>query len=323
MTTAVVCGLGLVGRRVARQLVDTGTFDMVSVCDRSPKRAQSTVDILGHRSQVVSWPIGPSSLGDAAVVVSALPEDHDVEVAAHAVTAGVPVVSAADGSAPLGALQALDERARSVGVTVAAGVGFAPGLADVLAAHAATTFARVDEVRVARAGAAGPASIAAVRRERRDVPAVWRHGAWTETGRLNEQVWFPEPIGAVDCQVVRAGGDLLARHFGGDTAITTTWAETRAARWPNRGDDGLGALRVEVWGRHEDGSCDVVVYGVIDRVSIAVGTLIGVVAERLATGGPHPAGVHGVAELFEPLGVLRALDERGVHAAAFEGAPIR
>ena len=131
MTTAVVCGLGLVGRRVARQLVDTGTFDMVSVCDRSPKRAQSTVDILGHRSQVVSWPIGPSSLGDAAVVVSALPEDHDVEVAAHAVTAGVPAVSAADGSAPLGALQALDERARSVGVTVAAGVGFAPGLADV------------------------------------------------------------------------------------------------------------------------------------------------------------------------------------------------
>lgn len=322
MTRAVVCGLGLVGRRIARQLTDTGAFSKVVVCDRSLKRAESTAALLGSHGEVMAWPVSPAALRNAAVVVTALPEDLDVEIVAHALGAGVPVVSVADGSATIQGLLAFDERARAVGIPVVIGCGFAPGIADVLAAHGAGLFAHVDEVRVARAGASGSASIAAVRRERREVPSVWRGGTWVETKRLVEQVWFPEPIGAVDCQAVRGGGELLARHFGPTTAVTTTWAETRQARWPQRGDDGLGALRVEVWGRTERNECDVVVYGVLDRVSIAVGTLAGIVGERVGSGEITTPGVHGVAELVDPVSVLRDLDQRGVHAAAFEGAPI-
>ena len=45
------------------------------------------------------------------------------------------------------------------GVTVAIGCGLAPGLTDVLAGHAAALFESVDEIRVARTGWAGPASV--------------------------------------------------------------------------------------------------------------------------------------------------------------------
>ena len=76
------------------------------------------------------------------------------------------------------------------------------------------------------------------------------------------------------------------------------------------------------WGRDAHGVCDVVVYGVLDRVSLAVGTLAGIVGERVGGGEVDAAGVFGVADLFDPVSVLRDLDQRGVHAAAFEGAPI-
>ena len=70
MTTALVCGAGLVGRRVARQLADSDEIDHVRVADRRPRRADAVVAALGGQSSSMRWPL--TSLEGVDVVVTAL-----------------------------------------------------------------------------------------------------------------------------------------------------------------------------------------------------------------------------------------------------------
>jgi hypothetical protein len=320
MTTALVCGAGLVGRRVARQLADSEEITQVRVADRRARRADAVVGALGGNSAAVRWPL--SALDGVDVVVTALAGDHDVDVARRAIDAGVPCVSVADGPATIAGLRGLDGAARAEGVTIAIGAGFSPGLTEILAAHAASLFDEVDEVRVARAGWSGPASAASVRRTRRDVAALWRRGSWLEVGKLEEQVWFPEPIGPVDCQAVRAPAEVVVEGIPSVGAVTATIADAERPRRRHARADGLGAVRVEVWG-HRDGRRDVVVYGAIDRVSIAAGAVAAITALRLVDRThPTPPGVHGIAALLDPLAAMADLSTRGVRSAVFEGAPV-
>lgn len=281
-----------------------------------------TAELLGDSASAIPWPVSAATLAEVDVVIAALADDHDYAIAQLGVVRGCAIVSGADSPRALTRLRSLHSAAAASGSVVVVGCGLAPGYAEILAGHAATLFDSVDEVRIARAGAAGPASIGAVKEQRRDVPALFRSGNWKETSRLEEQVWFPEPIGAADCQVVRGGGDFVVASLGAGVAVTNTLAESKSPRWPNRADDGLGAIRVEVWGEI-DGRREVVVYGAIDRVSIAAGAMLGVVAERIAVGthGLTP-GVHGTGALSDPAGLVGELARRGLQAAVFEGAPL-
>ena len=322
MTTALVCGLGLVGRRVARQLVDGGQFERVLVSARKSRHAESVADVLGDSAAATPWPVSASVLKSVDVIACAVGGDHDTRIATLAIEHGVPMASCSDSPDAVAGLRALDGAAVLAGVPIVGGCGFAPGFADVLAVHAAELFDVVHDVRIARAGAAGPASIDAVREQRRATSELYRDGLWHETSHLEEQVWFPEPISSADCQLVRGGGEYLAQHFGPDVSVASCWAEAKASRWPNRGDDGLGAVRVEVWGTL-DGQRDVVVYGAIDRVSSATGAVLGRVTELLVDrANPVAPGVRGVAGTFAAGDLIRTLGERGLHAAVFEGAPI-
>jgi hypothetical protein len=91
------------------------------------------------------------------------------------------------------------------------------------------------------------------------------------------------------------------------------------------GDDGeWGAARVEVWGRSDHGP-DCLVYGVVERTSVASGAVLAVVAARLAGAiGDRivRAGVHGLGGLVEPTPFLAELAQRGVRVAVFEGVPV-
>ena len=322
MASALVCGLGRVGRRVARQLIDGDVIDNVLITDRNAKRTDQLASTFGPSVTVVSWPPHIDAIRDVDVVATALRADHDLVIGEQAIRAGVRFVSASDHPDSIAGMHALRQRAIASGVTMIAGCGLAPGCSDILAAHASVLFDTVDEVKIARAGAAGKGSIAAVRDQRRDIPAVWRQGHWREASKLIEQVWFPEPIGATECQVVRGANDFVAEHFGPGTSVTTLWAEAKSASWMHRNDEGLGAIRVEVWGQRA-GQRDVVVYGLVDRVSHAAGALLGFVAEQLAsTTADMPSGVFSVGALIDSASAMRALTERGVHAAMFEGAPI-
>lgn len=327
MTTVLLVGVGAVGTRAARQLVDTLGVDRLLLADRDTDRAERVADALGERAAAIAYASGDPIPGgvDAVACAVATGEDHDIVAAALAQQ--VAAASCDDDHDAIDALRSLDPNARAGGVTVAAGCGLAPGLTDVLAKHAAGMFDAVDEVRVARTGWAGPASVAAVRHERRAFVRAWHDGTWREEHPHGETlVWFPEPIGAQDCRMVTGGTALLVDAMDVPRACTLL-GEPPKRTWLRRrfGDDGeWGAARVDVWGRGEDGhGC--VVYGVVERTAVAAGAVLAVTAAHLA-GALEPRfdrpGVHGLGSLVDPAPFLAELAQRGVRAAVFEGVPV-
>jgi hypothetical protein len=328
VTTALVVGVGAVGTRAARQLIDTPGIDRLLLADRDEAQLAEVADAFGADAQAVDFAPGDPLPSGIDVVVTALPAGVDHPVVTAAIAAGVPVASSEEEHEALDQLRALDPNARGAGIAVGIGCGLAPGLVDALARHAASMFESVDEIRVARTGWAGPASVATVRHERRVPVRTWHDGTWREDHPHGDSlVWFPEPIGARDCRTVTAGTALLVDAFPDVARISMQLGEPpKRARLRRRfGDEGeWGAARVEVWGRRE-GSFDCTVYGVVERTAVAAGAVLAVVAARLA-GALAPRlelpGVHGLGALVDPVPFLAELAQRGVRAAAFEGVAV-
>ena len=333
MTAVLLEGLGAVGIRAARQLVDTPGVASLLISARSAARAAEVAASLGAGAEAVELaPDDPLPAGIDAVA-AALPTTLAPARAERALAAGVPFASTVDAADAIDALLELDQRAHAAGLLIAPGCGLAPGLADVLARHAADALDAVDEIHVARAGSAGPASTAALRRALRDPVLEWCDGDWREERHPNrELVWFPDPIGARECAPVTVGAALLARAFPGARRVTMRLAEPLARRltWSGRRglDEGWGSTRVEVWG-WRGRTRESMVYGVIDRTAIAAGTVLALTTARLAGAAPALAarsgpavGVHGLAALVEPVPFLAELARRGVKAAAFEGVAV-
>jgi hypothetical protein len=324
----LVAGVGAVGTRAARQLVDTPGVTEVLLAGHDAGRIAKVAESLGEKASVLAFSPGDPIPEGVDAIACALPTGLDHAVVTSAITAGVPCASADDDHDAIEAVRALQPNAKSAEVTVGLGCGFAPGLADVLVAHASEMFHAVDDIRVARVGWAGPSSVAAVRHARRASVRSWHDGSWREEHPHGETlVWFPDPIGGRDCSLVTGGGALLVDTFPNVPRISVLVGEPPKRTWLRRrfGDDGeWGAARVEVWGQQRDGH-DCVVYGVVERTAVAAGTVLAVVAAQLGGGlGPrvHQPGVHGLGALVEPKPFLAELAERGVRAAVFEGVPV-
>jgi len=327
VTTALLVGIGAVGERAARQLVETEGVEKLLLADRDRKRAQRLTSSLGERAESIGFAPGDPLPAGIDVVACALGAGVDLAVVEGAIAAGVPCASVDDDHEALDALLAL-RGAAAAGVTVAVGCGLAPGLVDVLARHAADGLDAAEEIRVARSGWAGPASVATVRRERHGTPSEWDGGAWRTVRQAGDElVWFPDPIGGRDCTVITGGAALLVRAFPDTGRISVRRGEPESHRPFRRrfGDDGeWGAARAEVWGRR-GATRDVIVYGVVERTAVAAGTVLAVTAARLAGCGGERIdrpGVHGLASLVAPVPFLAELARRGVRTAVFEGAPI-
>jgi hypothetical protein len=326
VTTLLLAGAGAVGVRATRQLLDTPGVDRVLVAARQRAKADELAAALG----VEAVPFG-SLPAEVDAVALAVPGPVAVPLATQAVGEGVSVAAVCDDLEGVTGLLALDHAARERHATVVAGCALAPGLTDVLARHAADALDRADEIHVARAGAAGEACVAALRRARRDRPVEWSHGAARVERRLGpELVWFPDPVGARECVTIAAPVETL--HEAVPTVLRATM---RAADVPvpkrrlfaprRRRDDEWGAARVEVWGSRGDAR-EGVVYGVIEHPAVAAGTVLAVTAARVAGLLPDvrlrvaESGARVLGALVEPAPFLAELARRGVKAAAFEGA---
>lgn len=333
MTTVLLVGIGAVGAHAARRLVEVPSIEHVLLSDRRAERAGELAHSIG--AEAITWNPGHPLPDGVDAVAAAVPDDDDLAIARVALEAGVPFATAADDSDAIAELDACDADARDRGVTVAAGCGLAPGLADVLSRHGADGFDEVNEVRVARFGAAGPASARVLRRNRSERAREWRSGTWIDVrGAGPELVGFPEPVGAVDCDLAEGGADLLVGEFPALERASFRLAEPTAPSWPKRlgqrvtrrrEPDGLGALRVEVHGTRA-GRREVVVYGVVETMAAVVGTVLALSAAHLVGAidlGPRPvSGVHGLGGLVDPRRVLSELAARDVGVARFEGVPV-
>ena len=331
MTTVLLVGAGAVGARAGRQLLDTPGVTRVLVADRSREQAESVAGTLGRPAEAIP---PPTSIDGIDAVALALPGDDTPAVARAAVASGTPVAAVADEEGPIAALLGLDADARAAGSAVVVGCGLAPGLADVLARHAADSLDAADEVHVARVGAGGDSCVTALKRMRKERALEWWDGGWRSERRLGPQlVWFPDPVGARECESVAPGVALLR-----DAVPTAKHATVRVAEPPVRKpaaalltrkvvDDGWGGARVEVWGWKGDAR-EAVVYGVIERPAVAAGTVLAVTAARLAGLLPdlglrtEPVGALGLGALVQPASFLAELARRGVKAAAFEGVAL-
>ena len=226
MTTALVVGVGAVGTRAARQLIDTPGIDRLLLADRDDVQLAEVAEAFGPDAQAVDFAPGDPIPADVDVVVTALPAGVDHPVVTAAIAAGVPVASSEEEHDALDQLRALDPNARGAGITVGIGCGLAPGLVDALARATRRRCSR-RSTRSASPAPAGPAPRAShtVRHERRVPVRTWHDGTWREDHPHGDSlVWFPEPIGARDCRTVTGGTALLVDAFP-DVA-----ADRRAAR---------------------------------------------------------------------------------------------
>lgn len=331
MSTVLLVGAGAVGARAARQLVDTPGLDRLLIADARPARAAEVGGVMGDAAEIVDWQPRMGLPDGVDAVACAVPAGDDVAIARCALDARVPCVSASDDTATIQELLELDAPAKESGVAIVVGAGLAPGLADVLVRHAGEFFDTVDEVNVARWGAAGEASASSVRVALGDRGAELREGAVVELRKRGgeELVWFPNPVDARPCEPVSNGLELLS-HAVPDLARGTIRfgrAEKPTRSWPRRNDpmNEWGALRVEVWGRR-GATREPVVYGAIDRTATATGTVLALTTAALAGALPgvvrSTPGARGLGGVVEPRAFLTELAQRGVKVAIFEGVPV-
>lgn len=352
MTTVLLVGSGAVGRRAARQLAETDGVERILIADRSSASAADAAEAMGDRAEVTDWAPDQALPVGVDVVASAIGGSSERAVFERALEAGVPAAGSADDAEVVGSVLDLDDAAREAGITLAAGCGLAPGLSDVLARHAGDALEFVDEIHVGRAGSAGPACRSAVLRAGRGSASEWRDGAWTRhrAGSGRQLVWFPSPIGGLDCHRAGSGQPALlvdafpavrrasmriasplgpGRHTPGMRLLghipVVSVALTGGASARRREPEGdWGAVWVEVRGRRGR-SEEILVYGAVDRMAFAAGAVLGVTALWLAGLGAAPVsttGAHGLAALVDPVPFLGELARRGVKAAVFEGASV-
>jgi saccharopine dehydrogenase-like NADP-dependent oxidoreductase len=131
LTTALVVGLGEVGIRAARQLIDTPGVERVIVAARRLEHARDVASALHDGAEPYQLGRDDPLPTDLDAVVTALPGEADASLARRAVAAGIPYASAADRDATLRSLLALDVEAKAHATRVVAGCGLAPGLTDV------------------------------------------------------------------------------------------------------------------------------------------------------------------------------------------------
>jgi saccharopine dehydrogenase-like NADP-dependent oxidoreductase len=336
VSTVLLAGVGEVGVRAARQLLDTPGVDRVLVGARDGARARETARALDDGAESVELKQGAALPSGVDAIASAVPRPAETWIIDAAIEQGIAVASVTEDAS---VLAGIDTAARAGAARVVTGCALAPGLSDVLARHAASALDAVDEVHVARFGVAGNACLAAARGAQRAQVLEWREGALvTERGHGAELIWFPDPVGARECELVSAGIEQLVAAVPGvrRASVRLGLPHTPRVKLPGpfglltrgRQDPGIGwgAVRAEVWGTRGD-TRTTVVYGVIERTGVAAGTVLGVTAAWLAGAlpglGPMPGpGAAGLGAVVSPVPFLAELARRGVKAAAFEGVPV-
>lgn len=330
-------GTGVVGRRAARELVARAEVERLVILTGTSKERARLSDSLGPKveaSPAQDLDVEALSATGLDAVVLCTPDDVQPDGVRLALEAGCHVVSLADSVESIDAILGVDDYARDVGRAVVLGATLSPGWSTLLARHAAALFDEIDEISIAVTGTAGPACHDRRVRASRADTQEWRDGEWVEcSGRSSpELVWFPDPLAAVECARGDLSEALLLRRVLPDVAqLVVKMGRPPARPIPDRvrrfrrspAVQESGAVRVAVSGR-ADGQPATVVYGLLAAPAAATAVLAAIAATALdpapaaESAAPEP-GVHGVAEVLDPVASLATATERGVRAFVYEG----
>lgn len=304
MRVAVV-GAGEVGRRVSRRLGAEDSVASLAVVD------PDAFDVL-----------------DADVVVLCGPDEAQVDQAHEALARDCDVVALADSPASVTSMLALVDYAGELGRSVVVGAGASPGMSSLLAVHAAQVAGALDEVTIAIAGTGGPECVERRFRSLRVETQEWRDGEWVDCDARSgpELVWFPDPLGAVDCTRADVSDGLLLRRVLPDPPTISVKVQrdnpppVPAGRLRRRRSPAPGGVRVAVSGRRFDGPATVVYAAVAPPAEIAasVASLVALELGARRERGEAPV-VGGPAEVLDARAALARCASWGIALWVFEG----
>ena len=333
MSRILLVGAGAVGGRAARQLVETPGVDELLVVDARPKRAGDVAELMGEHATTIDWQPGTPIPDGVDAVACAVPAGDDVTIVRDALEAGVPVrIGHRRHHRDPGPARARRAPRRTPACPSSSAPGSRPVSSDVLVRHAADGLDTIDDVNVARWGAAGDASASTVRVALADRGAELRDGEIVPLAKRGgeELIWFPNPVDARGCEPVSNGLELLLHAVPGLGRATIRFSRRREAGLdapaPCRPGErvgcdpgrGLGHARPDRTSpsstarssapRSPPARCS------RSRVAALAGALPGLVE--------HRPGVHGLGRIVVPRAFLAELARRGVKVAVFEGVPV-
>ena len=300
MAVAIV-GCGMTGTRIARQLHRASDPPQLVLVDRRHDVARSTARSLGGE---IAWGGDVRATDGCDVVVLAVASGEHGGLAERVIAEGRTCVSVSDSVEDTETLLGLDRLARARSSTVIVGAGMMPGLTDVLVAHGAAWFDRLDEVHVSKFGTGGPDCARQHHRALKSTCLDWR-GQWTRRagGSGRELAWFPQPVQAADCYRARLPDPILiVRSHPSVNRVTARMAATRRDRLTMHlpmlrrphPEGLLGAVRVELRGLR-DGRQAEVILGCAERPAVAAGAVAAATVRDLMTRRETEAGGMGIS----------------------------
>ena len=211
MKVIAVGGAGAMGRTAVRDLAASGKVTKLTVADYDLEAARALVSELGGDCEAVHADVNdhPGLVDlirghDVALGTAGPFYKYEAKMAAAAIEAGAHYVSICDDYDAASAVLELDDRAREAGVMAVTGVGWTPGITNVLARKAADELDEVEEIAISwgchAADTAGKAvTLHYIHAVTGMIPS-YIDGRMTSipAGSGLERIRFPEPVGAID-----------------------------------------------------------------------------------------------------------------------------
>ncbi len=360
MNIVVLGGAGDMGSHIVRELIENSDAQ-VTIADYRLSEARELARRLGERAQAAFVDAGNRdslllALRDADVAVGAVGPFYRYasRMAWAALESGVDYIDICDDHGPIQTLLEFDAVARNAGVTLITGLGWTPGLSNILARYGADQLDEVDEIRIAWVGGAADSEGLAVVKHvlyavTGQVP-TYRDGQWIQVPALSEpeRVEFPEPLGEIE--VVHVGHPepvtiprtIPARTVSLKGALTPKW-NNRLAGWLVRlgltrtrsridrvsrlihqlegvlgaGGVALSAVRVDVTGAR-GGEQVTLTYMAADHMGRLTGIPAAIGALMLARNEITEPGVFAPEAIIDPAPFLDTLAERGIQIIEHE-----
>jgi saccharopine dehydrogenase-like NADP-dependent oxidoreductase len=210
MRVIALGGAGDMGSHAVRDLAKQDDVGELMIADYNVEAAGRLAGELGPKCK--SMKVDANNRGELAdaikgydVATSAIGPfyKYEYKVAQGAVDAGVNYVSICDDYDAAESVFALDEEARKKKITVLTGLGWTPGLSNVLARKGADQLDEIDEIAVAWGGSAsdseGYAVVLHVLHIFSGFVPSFQNGRMKQVpaGSDREKILFPEPVGEI------------------------------------------------------------------------------------------------------------------------------
>ncbi len=361
MKIVVLGGAGDMGSETVRDLLNYSQVKQVTIADLNRDAATKIVSQIGGGSRLKIEQVDATSPGGLEAVMAG----HDVAAGAlgpfyrfeksiveAAIRTGVDYVSICDDYDAVKAVLPLDQEAKDKGCRILTGLGWTPGLSNMLALRGYRELEDVDSIRIYWAGSAGDSTGLAVIMHTihifQGAAASFQGGEFieVEAGSGREAVEFPPPLGRIHTfQVGHPEPVTIPRYLPGLSAVTLKGglAESYLSRlarlignlkladsgpkkqrvgrlmkglmplFPTDKKRALSGIRVDITGRRR-GKNILLSYGAVDHMRRLTGIPLSIGAYLLAKGEIKRCGVFGpeAEGAVEPDLFFEELDRRQV-----------